>query len=84
MADKQGGKSNGASKRMSNPQRKANRAKSWVSGETRKEKRIANNLELHKAKVANNGLGARELRRLAARYALSAKIFAQTNGQANL
>jgi hypothetical protein len=43
-------KGNGASKRMSNPNHKATRARSWAKGETRKKARV----EAQKQREAEN------------------------------
>jgi hypothetical protein len=50
---------------MTNVRLKARRSESWLRGEQRKEKNRKANEALHKAKVANGGLGKRDLRRLA-------------------
>lgn len=61
-----GAKGNPAATRMGNAKLKARRASSWARGQRRKAARIEANLALHYAKVQNNGLGAREMRRLIA------------------
>lgn len=65
MANTSSAKGNPASHRMTNVRLKARRSEAWLRGEQRKEKNRAANEALHKAKVANGGLGKRELRRLA-------------------
>jgi hypothetical protein len=53
-----------ALKKKSNPNRLEHMKASWNRGKVKKAKRVAENLALHKEKVANKGLGRRERRRI--------------------
>lgn len=65
MANTSSSKGNPASHRMGNVRLKSRRAESWARGEKRKDANRKKNEALHKEKVANGGLGKRELRRIA-------------------